>query len=127
MLGQLPNPPGVIKEIHKLSPGSVLWQCNSAHEVDRKSTRLNSSHTVIYTLSLHDALPISWLKNKNLPTPSFSTCPYFSLFDLIWSQANAEASSFECSVSCLIPLALSRKYTNSPLAPFFGNAIRLTK
>src|SRR5579875_2775980 len=25
---------------------------------DRKSTRLNSSHTVIYTLSLHDALPI---------------------------------------------------------------------
>src|SRR5436190_1353549 len=28
-------------------------------ERDRKSTRLNSSHTVIYTLSLHDALPIS--------------------------------------------------------------------
>src|SRR5476649_2906733 len=28
-------------------------------EIDRKSTRLNSSHTVIYTLSLHDALPIS--------------------------------------------------------------------
>src|SRR5215204_3973252 len=26
---------------------------------DRKSTRLNSSHTVIYTLSLHDALPIA--------------------------------------------------------------------
>src|SRR5260221_443720 len=26
---------------------------------DRKSTRLNSSHTVIYTLPLHDALPIS--------------------------------------------------------------------
>src|SRR5436190_1351218 len=25
---------------------------------DRKSTRLNSSHTVIYPLSLHDALPI---------------------------------------------------------------------
>src|SRR5947207_910591 len=25
---------------------------------DRKSTRLNSSHTVIYTPSLHDALPI---------------------------------------------------------------------
>src|ERR671932_242960 len=30
---------------------------NSA-TVDRKSTRLNSSHTEIYTLSLHDALPI---------------------------------------------------------------------
>src|SRR5476649_396815 len=32
--------------------------------IDRKSTRLNSSHTVIYTLSLHDALPIlvdKWL------------------------------------------------------------------
>src|ERR671926_238801 len=28
---------------------------------DRKSTRLNSSHTEIYTLSLHDALPISWV------------------------------------------------------------------
>src|SRR5579875_3207818 len=30
----------------------------SIASVDRKSTRLNSSHTVIYTLSLHDALPI---------------------------------------------------------------------
>src|SRR5260221_370367 len=29
------------------------------NERDRKSTRLNSSHTEIYTLSLHDALPIS--------------------------------------------------------------------
>src|SRR5260221_571892 len=28
------------------------------HTADRKSTRLNSSHTEIYTLSLHDALPI---------------------------------------------------------------------
>src|SRR5699024_9495879 len=27
---------------------------------DRKSTRLNSSHVSIYTLSLHDALPISY-------------------------------------------------------------------
>src|SRR5438034_689824 len=26
--------------------------------LDRKSTRLNSSHTVIFSLSLHDALPI---------------------------------------------------------------------
>src|SRR5882672_7128816 len=30
---------------------------------DRKSTRLNSSHTEIYTLSLHDALPI-WLGRR---------------------------------------------------------------
>src|SRR5262252_6573829 len=29
-----------------------------AFGADRKSTRLNSSHTEIYTLSLHDALPI---------------------------------------------------------------------
>src|ERR1035437_8806541 len=28
---------------------------------DRKSTRLNSSHAEIYTLSLHDALPIYFL------------------------------------------------------------------
>src|SRR5882672_537251 len=34
---------------------SELWL---AVPLDRKSTRLNSSHTVIYTLSLHDALPI---------------------------------------------------------------------
>src|SRR5215204_1297089 len=31
---------------------------SSSSGIDRKSTRLNSSHTVIYTLSLHDALPI---------------------------------------------------------------------
>src|SRR5882672_3822860 len=30
----------------------------SPRRSDRKSTRLNSSHTEIYTLSLHDALPI---------------------------------------------------------------------
>src|SRR5476649_2135685 len=35
--------------------GSVLRARPSG---DRKSTRLNSSHTVIYSLSLHDALPI---------------------------------------------------------------------
>src|ERR1044072_5767121 len=31
---------------------------------DRKSTRVNSSHTEIYTLSLHDALPISVVKGR---------------------------------------------------------------
>src|SRR5476649_2548355 len=36
------------------------WSTSSMWSVDRdrKSTRLNSSHTEIYTLSLHDALPI---------------------------------------------------------------------
>src|SRR5476649_303126 len=33
-------------------------QPRRAQTGDRKSTRLNSSHTEIYTLSLHDALPI---------------------------------------------------------------------
>src|SRR5918997_1554339 len=32
--------------------------CSTGTASDRKSTRLNSSHTEIYTLSLHDALPI---------------------------------------------------------------------
>src|ERR1044072_8144854 len=36
--------------------GAVLW---NAHATDRKRTRLDSRHTEIYTLSLHDALPIS--------------------------------------------------------------------
>src|SRR5476649_1182825 len=35
-----------------------LSSCSRAMRSDRKSTRLNSSHTEIYTLSLHDALPI---------------------------------------------------------------------
>src|SRR5476649_1014723 len=39
-------------------PGRVSVACSS-DRIDRKSTRLNSSHTEIYTLSLHDALPIS--------------------------------------------------------------------
>src|SRR5476649_1544815 len=38
-----------------------------ARQADRKSTRLNSSHTEIYTLSLHDALPI-----LGLPAPAGS-------------------------------------------------------
>src|SRR5476649_2729815 len=37
---------------------SRFTQLMSMDSLDRKSTRLNSSHTEIYTLSLHDALPI---------------------------------------------------------------------
>src|SRR5262252_1951057 len=43
-------------------PGSSTasaCHARAASARDRKSTRLNSSHTEIYTLSLHDALPIS--------------------------------------------------------------------
>src|ERR1035441_9025095 len=51
--------------------------------IDRKSTRLNSSHlgisyavftTEIYTLSLHDALPIFILTNP-VPNPETSPAP----------------------------------------------------
>src|SRR5476649_44789 len=45
-------------------PCSICWKfrCLVVRK-DRKSTRLNSSHTVIYTLSLHDALPIFTREN----------------------------------------------------------------
>src|SRR5476649_1895258 len=36
---------------------------------DRKSTRLNSSHTEIYTLSLHDALPICLIALRQAQCP----------------------------------------------------------
>src|SRR5215204_1873972 len=40
---------------------------------DRKSTRLNSSHTEIYTLSLHDAHPIYVLKAGDQISPVFES------------------------------------------------------
>src|SRR5579875_178133 len=40
---------------------------------DRKSTRLNSSHTVIYPLSLHDALPIFYQMYRDLGIPLLAT------------------------------------------------------
>src|SRR5882672_9468298 len=43
----------------KLTPSRCCCGRNGSPAIsDRKSTRLNSSHTEIYTLSLHDALPI---------------------------------------------------------------------
>src|SRR6476646_7693180 len=51
-------------------PGHTLAGIQPApgarQSVDRKSTRLNSSHTVIYTLSLHDALPILMVTNGSM-------------------------------------------------------------
>src|SRR5476649_2699822 len=41
---------------------------------DRKSTRLNSSHTEIYTLSLHDALPI-WYGATSTKPPRCTANP----------------------------------------------------
>src|SRR5882672_11278281 len=45
--------------LHRLLAQSGLHGLLGRRAEDRKSTRLNSSHTEIYTLSLHDALPIS--------------------------------------------------------------------
>src|SRR4030095_12609715 len=42
---------------------------------DRKSTRLNSSHTVISPLPLHDALPISWCSSTRRAA-STTTCAW---------------------------------------------------
>src|SRR5437588_40658 len=56
--------PKQIPEWRKMSAvwTHCCWSCTGPttlqHPLDRKSTRLNSSHTVISTLSLHDALPI---------------------------------------------------------------------
>src|SRR5260221_333652 len=43
--------------------------------LDRKSTRLNSSHTEIYTLSLHDALPIYKRNEHTGERTSYPTPP----------------------------------------------------
>src|SRR5476649_170295 len=48
------------------SISSMRAWCAGRSSTDRKSTRLNSSHTEIYTLSLHDALPISFMDNEAL-------------------------------------------------------------
>src|SRR5260221_415000 len=48
------------------------WRNRPRAKEDRKSTRLNSSHTEIYTLSLHDALPIS-SKRRLVAAPSSFT------------------------------------------------------
>src|ERR1044072_6536228 len=41
-----------------LSTGSLQLNLDVLQPADRKSTRQNSSHTEMYSLSLHDALPI---------------------------------------------------------------------
>src|ERR1035437_2911489 len=46
--------------------GGKDWRISA----DRKSTRLNSSHAEIYTLHLHDALPISSCRK------AATTCAY---------------------------------------------------
>src|SRR5215211_817 len=57
---------------------------------DRKSTRLNSSHTVIYTLSLHDALPI--FRSATLTYSLGARC-----WLLIWLPDASAVHSWRCS------------------------------
>src|SRR5476649_463770 len=58
VLRRILNPMGTIDGIEFLLGKLRETPKGNATFLDRKSTRLNSSHTVIYTLSLHDALPI---------------------------------------------------------------------
>src|SRR5260221_715328 len=52
--------PALSTEVHHagIGPMKIVIAIIKPFKLDRKSTRLNSSHTEIYTLSLHDALPI---------------------------------------------------------------------
>src|SRR5215204_4599908 len=50
--------PLVDQDVLSCGPTPATYDLGAWQNIDRKSTRLNSSHTVIYTLSLHDALPI---------------------------------------------------------------------
>src|SRR5476649_898633 len=66
---------------------------NSRTSLDRKSTRLNSSHTVIYTLSLHDALPISPLSIVSFEFfPAMNFTGYYD--SNIFAQNGNEQSDF---------------------------------
>src|SRR5499427_3499331 len=47
-----------VDRARRVAMAQAEFRAELADWPDRKSTRLNSSHTVIYTLSLHDALPI---------------------------------------------------------------------
>src|SRR5476649_1033652 len=57
-LGGAGKTPAVMRLAKMLQEAGERPFCLSRGYGDRKSTRLNSSHTEIYTLSLHDALPI---------------------------------------------------------------------
>src|SRR5882672_3462673 len=66
--------------------------------IDRKSTRLNSSHTVIYTLSLHDALPISTAlmsSGETKPRPRKKACARPAAISAIVARGDAPYRSEE--------------------------------
>src|ERR671916_596641 len=87
------------------SPQVCGWcsgDCSFTHGRDRKSTRLNSSHTEIYTLSLHDALPIlSRSPHLNAAPPRMRTLVFSASLRLvlgrllIYSWARSEEHTSE--------------------------------
>src|SRR5260221_492172 len=87
----------------------------AAHVIDRKSTRLNSSHTEIYTLSLHDALPISSTTSSSTP------------WHCIWTKSkpaprrcpNRRPETGDCiwGLSCRICWKASRRASATSSAP----------
>src|ERR1035437_7626658 len=60
---------GLRKAVPRNNLFVFLANPRSENDPDRKSTRLNSSHTNIYTLSLHDALPICSTRSEILLSP----------------------------------------------------------
>src|SRR6476646_6075641 len=58
----------------------------TASSGDRKSTRLNSSHTEIYTLSLHDALPISRAEVVEVAEDAIECTDKTSVGCQIWTE-----------------------------------------
>src|SRR5476649_2687897 len=79
---------------------SAWTRCSSRG--DRKSTRLNSSHTVIYTLSLHDALPISYWpssftqgRSDTLKTVSSAGLGYGFRLDQVFQPRRSEEHTSE--------------------------------
>src|SRR5215218_373879 len=86
---------------------------------DRKSTRLNSSHTVIYTLSLHDALPIhrvgvttferaQKLRRLLLITPQNWPCRQ-------WCVEFHESITFTADFTDTAGTSLERRVTRAPI------------
>src|ERR687885_306870 len=79
---------------------------------DRKSTRLNSSHTEIYTLSLHDALPISSmaLYGGNRPVGQFSIRDYVCFLYRICQaiQTGSQNQTHARAIRCPPPDSICR-------------------
>src|SRR5260221_265607 len=69
--------------------------------LDRKSTRLNSSHTVIYTLSLHDALPIL-LSSMRVGSANFAASQKSEDVSSVFVICDFESRIFKIAIAALI-------------------------